>query len=59
MRIAEIDVHDDAQLEAFWSAAKEGDEFERPYALFWSLPAAAIAFRSESNSFERDRKSVV
>jgi GNAT superfamily N-acetyltransferase len=53
VRIAEIDVHDDAQIEAFWSTAKEGDEHERPYAAFWSLPEAKVAFRSANNSFER------
>jgi GNAT superfamily N-acetyltransferase len=53
VQIAEIDVHDDAQVEAFWSTAKEGDAYERPYAIFWSLEAATAAFRTESNSFER------
>jgi GNAT superfamily N-acetyltransferase len=53
VQIAEIDVHDDAQVEAFWLAAKEGDEYERPYAIFWSLPAALVALRTPNNSFER------
>jgi GNAT superfamily N-acetyltransferase len=53
MQITEIDVHDDAQVEAFWSAAKESDEFERPYAVYWSLPAALVAYRTPSSSFER------
>jgi RimJ/RimL family protein N-acetyltransferase len=53
VEIAEIDVHDDAQLEAFWSTARDGDAYERPYAVFWSLTAATIAMRSDSSSFER------
>jgi GNAT superfamily N-acetyltransferase len=53
VHIAEIDVHDDAQVEAFWSTAKEGDEFERPYGVYWSLPAALVAYRTPSSSFER------
>jgi GNAT superfamily N-acetyltransferase len=53
VQIAEIDVHDDAQVEAFWSTAKEGDAYERPYAVFWSLHAAMIAFRTPNSSFER------
>jgi GNAT superfamily N-acetyltransferase len=53
VQIAEIDVHDDAQVEALWSTAKEGEEFERPYAVYWSLPAALIAYRTPSTSFER------
>jgi GNAT superfamily N-acetyltransferase len=53
MQIAEIDVYDDAQVKAFWSTAKEGDEFERPHAVYWSLPAALVAYRTPSTSFER------
>jgi GNAT superfamily N-acetyltransferase len=53
VEIAEIDVHDDAQVEAFWSAGKEADEDGRPYAAYWSLPAAIAAMRTPSRAFER------
>jgi GNAT superfamily N-acetyltransferase len=53
VQISEIDVHDDAELEAFWSTGKEGCEFERPYAVYWSLPAALVAYRTPSSLFER------
>jgi GNAT superfamily N-acetyltransferase len=53
VRVAEIDVADDAQVEAFWSAAREGDAWERPYAAYWSLQAATVAFRAENNVVEQ------
>jgi GNAT superfamily N-acetyltransferase len=53
VEIAEIDVHDDAQVEALWSAAKAGDELGRPYAAFWSLEAATLAMRAPNSAFER------
>jgi GNAT superfamily N-acetyltransferase len=53
VHIEEIDVSDDAQVAAYWSAAKEGDAHERPDAVFWSLEVATIALRTPSTSFER------
>ena len=50
MRVAEIDVHDDEQVRAFWAAGKEGDEFDRPYAAYRSLEAVIIGLREKSPS---------
>jgi GNAT superfamily N-acetyltransferase len=53
VEIAEIDVHDDAQVEMFWKVGKEADEHERPYAVTWSLEAATVAMRAQMSAFER------
>src|SRR3954471_23218293 len=53
MDIAEIDVDDDAQVEAFWRTGKEAEEHGRPYAVTWSLEAATVAMRLGNSAFER------
>lgn len=50
MWVGEIDVHEDAQVRAFWEAGKEGDEYGRPYALSRSLEATTVALREPSKS---------
>jgi GNAT superfamily N-acetyltransferase len=46
MQVAEIDVHDDEQVRAFWAAGKEADGFGRPYAAYRSLEATRVALRN-------------
>jgi GNAT superfamily N-acetyltransferase len=53
MRVAEIDVDDDDLLRRFWEAGKQADEFSRPYAAFWPLHSAKVAFRASNNSVEQ------
>jgi GNAT superfamily N-acetyltransferase len=53
MEVAEIDVHDDDLVRRFWEAGKEADEYERPYATFWPLLSAKVAFRAADNSMEQ------
>jgi GNAT superfamily N-acetyltransferase len=53
MDVAEIDVHDDDLVRRFWEAGKEADEDGRPYATFWPLRSAMVAFRSAHNSMEQ------
>jgi GNAT superfamily N-acetyltransferase len=53
MEVAEIDVHDDDLVRRFWEAGKEADEYERPYATFWPLLSAKVAFRATDNSMEQ------
>jgi GNAT superfamily N-acetyltransferase len=53
MDFAEIDVHDDDLVRRFWEAGKEADEDGRPYATFWPLRSAMVAFRSAHNSMEQ------
>jgi GNAT superfamily N-acetyltransferase len=53
MIVAEIDVHDDDLVRRFWQAGQEADEFERPYATFWPLQSATVAFRAANNSMEQ------
>jgi GNAT superfamily N-acetyltransferase len=53
MDVAEIDVHDDDLVRRFWEAGKEADEYERPYATFWPLLSATVAFRAADNSMEQ------
>ncbi len=53
MWTGEIDVHDDDLVRKFWEAGREGDAYERPYAAFWSLQAATVAFRDTSNAVEQ------
>jgi GNAT superfamily N-acetyltransferase len=53
MEVAEIDVQDDDLIRRFWEAGKEADEYERPYATFWPLLSATVAFRAANNSMEQ------
>ncbi|MBA3232859.1 MAG: GNAT family N-acetyltransferase [Propionibacteriales bacterium] len=53
MWVGEIDVHDDAQVKAFWEAGREADESGREYPTYWSLRSAMVAFRAEGNSVEQ------
>ncbi len=52
MWVGEIDVQDDEQVQAYWAAGKEGDEFGRPYAAFRSLEAQIVAVREDAISLE-------
>jgi GNAT superfamily N-acetyltransferase len=53
MDVAEIDVHDDDLVRRFWEAGKEADEYGRPYATFWPLLSATVAFRAANNSMQQ------
>jgi GNAT superfamily N-acetyltransferase len=49
MHVRQIDVHDDAEVEAWWEVSKAVDAYGREdLATHWSLRAATVAFRSEN-----------
>ena len=51
MRIGDIAAYDDEQVRAFWTASREADAFERPYATTWSLLSATVALRDPRSPF--------
>lgn len=59
MRVAPIDVHDDALLRGFWEAGREGDEHGRAYSTFWAWTAAKVAFRADNNSVSQNAIAAV
>lgn len=51
MRVREIDVHDDAELKAWWEVSNAVAAYGREgLVTHWSLRSATVAFRSENNS---------
>lgn len=45
VEIVEVDPFDDAEFAAYWAAGREADQHERPYATYWPLRTAEVAFR--------------
>ena len=54
MQVRAIDVHDDAEVGAWWEVSKAADAFGRAeFATHWSLRAATVAFRAEKDPVRR------
>ena len=49
MRIRKLEVHDDAEVAAWWETAKTADAHGRDHPAYWSLRAATVAFRAADN----------
>lgn len=51
MEVREIDIHEDAEVRAWWEVSKAADAYGREeYVSFWSLRAATASLRAPNNS---------
>lgn len=53
MWVGEIDVSDDDLVRRYWEAGREAEMFGRPFAVYWTLQSAMVAFQASSNSVEQ------
>ncbi|MEP6667344.1 MAG: GNAT family N-acetyltransferase, partial [Nocardioidaceae bacterium] len=59
MQVTEIDVHDGAQVKAWWEIARDADADGRDYPVYWSLRSATVSFGADNNSVEQHPLAVV
>ncbi len=54
MEVREINIHDDAEVKAWWEVSKAADAYGREeHVTFWSLRAATASLRAANNSMRQ------